>query len=155
MTRYTASLARPQQPDKEMIPRVLLRGMLALVLASSALVIYARLAHLPVEDAPANVAVVGQRQIVISGKTDGSARVTGPDGTVIATYDSTHGGFVAGIARAVSRERLVDGASEQAPVRLVKYADGRLAILDDTTGWHADLIGFGPDNTRVFARLLD
>ena len=155
MPRYTASLGPARRTDKEMIPRVLLRGMLAMVLASSALVVYARIVHRPVESAPTGVAIQVERPLVLAGKTDGSAVVSAPDGTLIQSYDSTHGGFIAGIARAIARERLIDGVPQDAPVRLVKFVDGRIAILDDTTGWRAELIGFGPDNTRAFARLLD
>jgi hypothetical protein len=37
----------------------------------------------------------------------------------------------------------------------VRHENGRLGIADPATGWSADLMGFGLDNARAFARLLD
>lgn len=144
-----------QARDKEMIPAVLLRAMLALVLASLAMVTFARVTHMPLVANPTGEAVAKSRAIVLSGDTSGAARVTTPDGTLVADLDAGHGGFVAGIYRAVARERLLAGVDPAAPVQLVLFKDGLLALKDDKTGWHVDLIGFGADNTRVFARLLD
>jgi len=39
-------------------------------------------------------------------------------------------------------------------VALVAYDTGRISIHDPSTGWSADLMGFGADNARAFARLL-
>ena len=40
------------------------------------------------------------------------------------------------------------------PLTLVRYDNGRIAIHDPSTGWSADLMGFGIDNAKAFARLL-
>ncbi len=151
MSSRTESL---EARDREMIPTVLLKSMLALVLASLAIVTFARVTHMPLAAHPTGIAIVQDRAIVLSGSIDGAARVTSPDGTLIADLDSAHGGFVAGIDRAVARERLLIGIDASAPLHLVKFADGRLALQDRKTGWHVDLVGFGADNTRVFAKLL-
>jgi len=41
------------------------------------------------------------------------------------------------------------------PIRLVRYSDGRLSLRDDFTDFRAELLGFGADNERAFARLLE
>jgi putative photosynthetic complex assembly protein len=40
------------------------------------------------------------------------------------------------------------------PVRIVEYANGRLTVVDDHTGWSAELGAFGSDNKAAFERLM-
>ena len=56
---------------------------------------------------------------------------------------------------AIMRERLVQDISSNAPVRVVRRENGHIGILDDTTGWKIELIGYGKDNVAAFAKLLD
>jgi putative photosynthetic complex assembly protein len=147
--------ARALPHDREKIPRVILRAMLLLVLAVLALVTWARVTDRPLDAMPPDVAVAESRTIHIFGKMDGSARVLDADGAVIADLTPDKGGFIAGMWRALNRERTKHGVSLDAPVVLIRYEDGRLALQDPTTGWRAQLLGFGRDNTAVFARLLE
>jgi hypothetical protein len=39
-------------------------------------------------------------------------------------------------------------------VELMRHENGRFTISDPSTGWRADLMGFGRDNARAFAKLL-
>ena len=146
---------RLRQRDREMIPRVLLRAVVALVLASLVIVTYARLTDRPLEATPPDdVAVAKERRVLLYGNMSGAARVLDLDGTVIADLDPSRGGFIAGIWRVLKRVRGQHQVALDAPVRLVLWEDGRLSILDDTTGWRAELTGFGADNLDAFARLL-
>ena len=74
---------------------------------------------------------------------------------MIAELTPEQGGFISGVYRVLVRERTKHGVALDAPVRLVRTQGNRVAIYDDTTGWSADLMGFGLTNTRAFARLLD
>ncbi|MCX7643932.1 MAG: photosynthetic complex assembly protein PuhC [Rhodobacteraceae bacterium] len=147
---------RLRQRDREMIPKVLLRAMFALVLSSLAIVTYARLTDRPLEAAPpADVAVAKERLILLYGDMSGSARVLDPNGSLIADLPPSEGGFISGVWRVLQRVRTQHRVALDAPVRLVLWQDGRLSILDDTTGWRAELTGFGADNLAAFARLLN
>jgi putative photosynthetic complex assembly protein len=147
---------RLRQRDREMIPRTLLRAMFALVMASLAIVTYARLTDRPLEALPpAGVAIAKERTILLYGDMSGAARVLDLDGSVIADLSPQEGGFIAGIWRVLQRERAKNRAALDAPVRLVLWEDGRLSILDDTTGWRAELTGFGATNLDAFAKLLN
>ncbi|MCU0909913.1 MAG: putative photosynthetic complex assembly protein PuhC [Rhodobacteraceae bacterium] len=147
---------RLRQRDREMIPTVLVRAMFALVLASLVIVAYARLTDRPLEATPpTGLAVAKERPILLYGDMSGSARVLDLDGTVIADLDPSQGGFIAGVWRVLQRVRGQAQVALDAPVRLVLWEDGRLSILDDTTGWRAELTGFGADNLDAFARLLN
>ncbi|MEM7745745.1 MAG: photosynthetic complex assembly protein PuhC [Pseudomonadota bacterium] len=148
---------RDRQPprDKEKIPRILLSAILALVLITLAMVTIARVTGMePVSQFP-DVPIVKERTILIHGSTSGHATVLDADGTLIADLGPDEGGFVAGIWRSLERKRKPYGIEGSAPVRLVRFSDGRLGLRDDRTGWRVELIGFGKDNTAIFARLLD
>ena len=142
-------------PEAELIPRVLGRALTALVLICLALVAMARLTDRPLEATPPVLPVVAERMIILSGDMSGAARVLDANGQVIAELTPEQGGFVSGVYRVLVRERTKHGVALDAPVRLVRTQGNRVAIYDDTTGWSADLMGFGLTNTRAFARLLD
>ena len=93
--------------------------------------------------------------IFLSGDASGAARVLDAHGTVLADFASDKGGFVAGIERVIARERGKVGADAAAPVLLRLRAGNRLSLYDPTTNWSAELMGFGADNLRTFARLLE
>lgn len=149
-------MATRQLPqDRELVPRVLLRAMFGLVLAVLVLVSYARLTDRPLEAQPENGPVAQERVIHIFGTMAGSAKVLDASGTLIADLDTTQGGFIAGVWRSLNHERSKIDADLNAPVRLVQFTDGRLALFDDTTDYRVELVGFGADNTAAFARLLN
>ena len=153
-----ASEAKLVTRDKEMIPRVLLRAMTILCISVLLIATYARLTDRPLAAAPPSeveVPVAEERLIRIFGAMDGSARVMDVDGNVIVTLGPDQGGFVAGIHRVLERERGAVGLSADDPIRLVRFSDGRLGLRDPLTDFRAELVGFGADNTRVFARLLE
>ena len=142
--------------DREMIPSILVRAMFFMVLVALGMAAYARLTDRPLVAAPPEgIEVVTERMIVLSGDMAGRALVTDMDGRVIADLPGDQGGFVAGIWRVLQRERMLRRMPDHMPVRLRLYADNRLVVYDDFTGWRAQLIGFGYDNYRTFYNLLD
>ncbi|NKX45053.1 photosynthetic complex assembly protein PuhC [Roseicyclus persicicus] len=159
---YTRSYTKAEQKlverDKEMVPAILVRAMFVLCVCVLIIVAYARLTDRPLEAMPpseAEVPAVQERLIRIFGEMDGSARVLDVDGNVIADLGPTEGGFVAGIYRVLERERGAVGLHASEPIRLVRFSDGRIGLRDDLTDFRAELFGFGADNERVFARLLE
>lgn len=146
------------QRDKEMVPTILVRAMFVLCVCVLIIVSYARITDRPLAAQPPSVEevpVVQERLIRLFGRMDGSARVMDIDGNVIATLSETEGGFIAGIYRVLERERGAVGLSGTEPIRLVRFSDGRLGLRDDLTDFRAELVGFGADNERAFARLLE
>lgn len=81
-------------------------------------------------------------------------RVLDQNGTVIVDFGPEEGGFIAGVARVLERERTNARQPLDGPIRLVAYENSRMGIFDPSTGWRADLMGFGADNAAAFARLL-
>ncbi len=146
---------RNEPHDKEMVPRVLLYAVGLLVLLSLLLVSYARLTDRPLEAKPAEGPVALERVISILSDMDGSARVIDENGKIVADLGPSEGGFISGVGRALARERVSENVPEDAPVHLIRYADGRLALRDEFTGWRIELMGFGRDNAAAFSRLLE
>lgn len=104
---------------------------------------------------PPQSEIVQQRALVIYGDMAGAARVFDTEGTLITDLDPTQGGFISGVWRALARVRTTYDVDIHAPLQLLRFADGRLALRDDLTGWRAELQGFGRDNRAAFARLLE
>ena len=155
MTRMIApTIPNAARPDKEMIPRALMRGMLALVLASLAMVTAARLSGRPVEATPPAAPIEASRTIFLSGDMAGAARVLDARGNLVADLGPQQGGFISGVWRVILRERTKARAPLHGPVTLLMRQGGRMEIHDPSTGWGADLMGFGHDNAMAFAKLL-
>ncbi|MEX0280172.1 MAG: photosynthetic complex assembly protein PuhC [Arenibacterium sp.] len=143
-----------KRPDTELVPRVMARAMFGLVLAVLALVTWATLTDRPLESTPPPGEIVAQRQILLNGNMSGAATVRDLDGTILADLSPEQGGFISGVWRVIERERTKHGVSIEGPLTLIRRDNGRISILDPSTGWSADLMGFGVDNARAFARLL-
>ncbi len=155
MLNQHGATATLERRDREMIPRVLVRAMFGLMALSLVTVAFARWTNQPMSAVPPqNVAIKEQRAIQIFSKMDGSVRIFDLNGAMVADLGPTEGGFISGVSRALTRVRTSHDVSASLPVRLVRYEDGRLALIDDTTGWRAELFGFGHDNAAAFARLL-
>ncbi len=139
-------------PEREMIPAPLLWAMLALVLASLIVVSYAVITKRTHVGVPKAAAIVAERDIVLKG--GGAQAVTVLDVNGALLMDLPHGGFITVIQNANERARLTAGVDKLLPLRIVEYGNGRLTVLDDYTGWSAELGAFGSDNRAAFERLM-
>lgn len=143
-----------KREDRERIPRALLVAMLVLVLASLAIASFARLTDQPLVATPEPAAVVTDQQIRIFGSMSGAAKVLSMEGELIADLTPDKGGFIAGVWRALARERAKVDVAPTEPVHIIAYENGRLELYDEFSGWRVELIGFGVDNAAAFQRLL-
>lgn len=139
--------------ERDMIPKGLLRGMIALVFTAVALVSYASITKRPLEGVPEASTMVRERFLILEGKSAQAVTVKTPDGQLL--IDLPHGGFVTVIQSGVATERRRQGVTDNPPVRLVQYANNRLVLEDPSTGWSAELYAFGSDNKAAFERLFD
>lgn len=141
--------------DRDMVPRVLVQAMFGLMAFSLIIVAYAQWADVPNRGVPAHSDIVAERSITLTGTRSDGITVRDETGAQIAYSGTDKAGFIDVIWNAVMRERTVNNADLAAPVRLVRRANGHTAILDDTTGWSIELIGYGQDNVAAFAKLID
>ena len=140
----------------ETIPRIILRAVGLLVVGTTAAVAYARWTGMPPAARPPVQAEAASAELIIVG--DGMSAVTvieAGTGRVVAVLSGESAGFIAGVQRALSRTRMLQDVPEDAPVRVVRWADGRMSLIDPATGWRVEVHGFGRDNEEAFARLLD
>ena len=137
---------------KDMIPKPLLLAMLGLVLATLCVVSFSVLTGREPVGVPAPASVVAERTIYLEG--GGAQGVTVLDENHDLLLDLPHGGFITVIQNGVQRARLTARVDQSLPVRIVEYANGRLTVVDDHTGWSAELGAFGSDNKAAFERLM-
>lgn len=152
-TRHPATKIHAKPDD--LVPRFMVVAMFGLVAAILLMVSLATLSGKPMESTPTASPIIKERSLVLTSEMTGAAKVLDQNGTLIADFTAEKGGFVAGIERVVARERAKVGAPINAPVLLQLREGNRLSLFDPSTGWTAELMGFGADNTRTFARLLD
>ena len=95
-----------------------------------------------------------QRSLIFEDQKDGGVRVA--DGVSGQTLTVLYGeqGFVRGALRALARERFSRGIGSGQPFDLIARVDGRVTLMDPSTGQRVDLESFGPTNTAEFARFL-
>jgi putative photosynthetic complex assembly protein len=144
------SNSKPRAPD--MIPRPLLLAMLGLVLATLALTSFAALTGRDKVGQPIDAAIVGQRSVILQGNSAQAVTVLDANGQLL--MDLPHGGFITVIQNGLMRARTVARVDQSLPVRIVEYANGRLTVIDDATGWSAELGAFGSDNRAAFVQLM-
>lgn len=153
MPQHPVLTARPDTPEREMIPRALLMGMFALALASLILVSFAVITKRPKEGVPAAGKAVAERSFILEGLSAQAVVVKDLDGTVL--LDLPHGGFITVVQSAMARQRVVERVAGNPPMKVTRYDNGRLVATDPATGWSVELYAFGDDNLAAFERLLN
>ena len=147
-----ARMQNRPEPARELIPKPLLMAMLALVLSSLIVVSYAVFTGRPHVGVPKAAVIVAERDVILKG--GGAQAVTVLDTNGALLMDLPHGGFITVIQNGLERARQEAGVDQTKPVRIVEYANHRLTVLDDYTGWSAELGAFGNDNRAAFERLM-
>jgi len=95
------------------------------------------------------------RDLRFEDRPDGSvAVIAASENEVIDVVEPGYGGFVRGVLRGLGRQRKLRDIGPEPPYRLTRWDDGRLSLIDPTTGVRIDLEPFGPTNTGAFARFL-
>jgi len=151
--RITAALRARPTTERDMIPRTLLWGMLALALASLAVVTYGVVTDRPHVGVPApSTVVLEEKWLILEGRSAQAVVVKDAEGKVLA--DLPHGGFITVIQSGMARARVVHKTEGNPPIRIVRYDNGRLVAEDPATGWSAELYAFGGDNKAAFERLM-
>ncbi|QBF34228.1 photosynthetic complex assembly protein PuhC [Thalassococcus sp. S3] len=155
MSDTTQRPPRIRADRDELVPRMMVRAMFALVVTCLVLVAAARLTDRPLEHTPADMPVIKERVIFLDGDMSGAAQIYDENHVLIADLTPEAGGFISGVKRVLDRERLKHRVPADGPVLLQLREGNRLSIHDPSTNWSAELMGFGATNLRSFARLLE
>jgi putative photosynthetic complex assembly protein len=140
--------------QEETIPKVALWSMFAMVLVVLCAVTTVKLMGVPAVATPPHSPIKAEVPLYIFGDQSGAVRVLDENGVLLAHMSGDQGGFISGVARVIERERARAGISMDAPVHVIWRENNRLSLFDPQTGWQADLMGFGADNSRAFANLV-
>ncbi|MEL6840836.1 MAG: photosynthetic complex assembly protein PuhC, partial [Pseudomonadota bacterium] len=141
--------------DKEMVPRILVQAMFALMVASLGIVAYAQWADVPNRGVLVEAPIVQSLDVTFTaGERNDAYVVTNAAGDVLVTSADEKAGFIGVMGRVITRERFVNGVTGNPPVQVVRRENGNVAIVDDSTGMSVELIGYGQDNVAAFAKLL-
>ncbi len=149
-----ADQPRVYATEDRMVPVAMVRALFALVLLVLAMVSYSVLSGRPLESTPPVSPVKREALFYLGSDMSGAVTVLDANGTLVADLSPDDGGFISGVHRVILFERRKVGHAPDGPVLVQAYENGRMAILDPTTGWRADLMGFGADNAAAFAKLL-
>lgn len=151
MTFVLPSAQRPKD-EREKIPVVLLRAMLALAVTTVAIVGAAVITDRTPSGQPKVTPISSERSVILQGHDAKAVTVRTADGAILA--DLPHGGFITVVQNGLTRARMIRGVSGNPPVSLQRYENGRLTLFDPETGWSVELGVFGSDNKAAFERLL-
>jgi putative photosynthetic complex assembly protein len=100
-------------------------------------------------------AVLAERQLLFIDESNGGIRIV--DATtkgLAALLEPGTNGFLRGALRALTRGRSSAGIGQAMPFRLVRYADGRLVLIDPTNNRSVTVTSFGSTQVESFDRLL-
>ena len=144
-----------KQDRDDRIPRPILIGagmLLAVTIVSTAI---GSLTGVGTTMTP-TAAEIDSRNLHFADRADGGVDVTDVDtGRSVYVVPPGTNGFLRGVIRGMSRVRKLESVGSEPAYKLTHWADGRLSLFDPMTGREVNLEPFGPDNYRVFARLLN
>ncbi len=103
---------------------------------------------------PPAAKATAERTLRFADRDDGAVIVTLADSGRVLDVMTGQNGFLRGTLRGFARTRRADNIGSTVPFRLTGYADGRLVLLDPSTGRDVELEAFGSANEAVFVRLL-
>lgn len=94
------------------------------------------------------------RMLQFKDQKDGAVLVIDVKNNEVLDVIEGEAGFVRGVLRAINRERRMRGISQEEPMQLAAYQDGRLILEDPKTKVLIELESFGKTNAESFSTLL-
>ena len=170
MTHYPAAVENVKTPsghghghhhDDPTVPRPVLIGiavMLSMILAFTASVSYGFLPHAadPAQSrAAANVGIAEMRPLRFADRADGAVVVTDAGtGATVHVFGFGEGGFLRATMRRLAKSRRAAGIGPEPAFHLVRWDNGAMSLDDPTTGKSAEIFGFGANQNKLFADML-
>ncbi len=143
------------------VPRGALIAAGALLAAVMAMTGAVRLGWMPqeanpvMERAAANVQPAQERLLRVVDRADGAVVVSDAEsGATVKIVEAEKGGFFRATLRRMAKARAAKGIGAEPPFKLIRWENGALSLEDPQSGRQAELYGFGPDHTRMFAEML-
>lgn len=143
------------------VPRAAIIGAAVILLFTMALTGAVSLGLIPKSADPTltraaqNISPVQTRQLRFADRADGAVVVSDANsGETVKVIEFGQGGFVRATMRRMAKVRAAAGIGAEPPFKLVLWENGALSLTDPETGRDAEIHGFGPDHSKVFAEML-
>ena len=155
MDALKAMAASPYPDPNHPLPRPIIVGGSALMVAAVVLCAVAHATGVGVTASPAPVAVAS-RDLVFTETDDGLLRVAdaGRDGREVTRFDAGDGGFIRAMVRGLTRNRTRYGEPAVGAFRVSRDAEGGIWLQDLGTHQNVDLRAFGPTQVQAFAQFV-
>jgi putative photosynthetic complex assembly protein len=137
----------------EILPKKFLQFCLCIVLAVLFLVFFLKYIDYPRTGIPPQSIILEEKALKFVSL--GRRNVSVFEGEkLVARSSFPNQGFLGVVYNAVERERIKKRISGKGLLRLVRYANGRLVLIDDSTELEIQLNSFGLKNAEVFGSLF-
>ena len=139
--------------QSEIIPKRFLQGLILIICLVLCSVFIYKLIDLPMMGIPPKSAIEQERTLnfIPIDRTNVAVYV---DDSLLAKSSDEDNGFIGVVYNAIKRERIKKRIKENGLLRLVRYTNGRLVLVDDSTSLEIQLNSFGRQNAEVFASLM-
>lgn len=115
-----------------------------------------RAADPSVTRAAAHVMPAQQRSLRFIDRADGAVVVSDANSAeTVTVIPFGQGGFLRATMRRMAKVRIAAGIGKEPPFTLTRWENGALSLKDPATGRDAEIYGFGPDHTKIFADMLE
>jgi putative photosynthetic complex assembly protein len=115
-----------------------------------------RAADPSVTRAAAHVMPAQERSLRFIDRADGAVVVSDANsGETVTVIPFGQGGFLRATMRRMAKVRIAAGIGKEPPFTLTRWENGALSLKDPATGRDAEIYGFGPDHTKIFADMLE
>lgn len=115
-----------------------------------------RAADPSVTRAAAHVMPAQERSLRFMDRADGAVVVSDSNsGETVTVIPFGQGGFLRATMRRMAKVRIAAGIGKEPPFTLTRWENGALSLKDPATGRDAEIYGFGPDHTKIFADMLE
>lgn len=148
---------QPKPVDREKLQRRALWLMFAMAMLTLISVSIYRFSGAEPLAQPPTPPIAAERLVLLERQgRDGVVLVRDAETGVVLTDSGQHlKGFIDTIARVVDRQRLVDGTTPDAPLRIVRFDSGRISLIDAESGWRIEITGHGDQNVAAISGLLE
>jgi len=130
-----------------------LTGWIFVGFLSSVVLVVALLRNQGTDFSQEHAPVLWQMQLRFEDRPNGDVAVMDANTQTEITRFQGEQGFVRGVLRTLSRERMRRGIGSGPAFELIAHSDGRLTLIDPATEHRIDLESFGPSNMANFAKL--
>ena len=140
--------------EPEIVPKRFLQFLGLLVVLTLTSVFIFRIMNLPLVGVSPKTKVVAELTLNFVERGRFDVVVFDQSGNLLAESTDGSSGFLGVVYNAVKRERIKKRVVTDNYLRLIRYDNGRLVVVDDATDLEIQVNSFGSKNLNVFSSLF-